>query len=147
MRNERGLTYLEILATILIMSIALIPIMRIMPEGMKATRRVERLTRANFLGQSKMDEIRSQILGTNPNYGFSKDYNKSATAFPNPDDPPDPHFKYKYTVTDDQGAGIKELKVTVWFDENGNDEPDTYSDPHEEDEISVSIDTKIADRG
>ena len=90
MRNKRGLTYLEILATILIMSIALIPIMRIMPEGMKATRRVERLTRATFLGQSKMDEIRSQILGVNSGYGFSIDYTESPTAFPNPDDPPEP---------------------------------------------------------
>ena len=147
MRNKRGLTYLEILATLLIMSMALIPIMRIMPEGMKATRRVERLTRATFLGQSKMDEIRSQILGTNPSYGFSKDYNESTTAFPNPDDPPEPGFKYKYTVADDQGAGIKELNVTVWFDENDNGAPDTYSGPYEEDEISVSLDTKIADRG
>lgn len=125
---------MEILATMLIMTIALIPIMRIMPEGMKATTRVERLTKAALLAQGKMDEIRSQILGTDENYGFSNDYTESATAFPNPD------ASFKYTVTDDQGTNIKELRVSVWFDEDDDDIQDS-------DEESVTLDTKIADRG
>jgi type II secretory pathway pseudopilin PulG len=141
LRSEKGLTYLEILATMIIMIMALIPIMRIMPEGIKATRKIEKLTKAGFLAQSKMDEVRSQILGANPNYGFSKDYTKPSTTFPNPD------AGFKYTVTDDQGTDIKELNITVWFDENDNDIIDTYSGPYQEDEIRIDLDTKIADRG
>ncbi|MGB3242483.1 MAG: type II secretion system protein [Candidatus Omnitrophota bacterium] len=134
MKNKKGFTYLELLAAIVITAIALIPIMRVMPEGMVAVTRVERLTRAGLLAQSKMDEVRSQILGTNASYGFSKDYTESATAFPAPDD------DYIYTVTDDQSTDIKILNVTVWFDEDGDSVQDA-------DEESVSLDVKVADRG
>jgi prepilin-type N-terminal cleavage/methylation domain-containing protein len=134
MKNKKGFTYLELLAAIVIMAVALVPIMQVMPEGMMAVTRVERLTRAGLLAQSKMDEVRSQILGTNPSYGFSNDYTESATAFPAPDD------DYMYTVADDQGSDIKILNVTVWFDEDGDSVQDT-------DEESVSLDVKIADRG
>ncbi|MFQ5951835.1 MAG: hypothetical protein ACE5JK_00295 [Candidatus Omnitrophota bacterium] len=134
MKNKKGLTYLELIAAIVIMALALVPIMRIMPEGMTATTRVERLTRATLLAQNKMDEVRSQIMSTNASYGFNKDYTETVTAFPAPDD------DYKYTVADDQGANIKELNVTVWFDEDDDDSQDT-------DEQSVGLDTKVADRG
>ncbi len=134
MKNNKGFTYLELLAAIVITTIALVPIMRVMPEGMTAATRVERLTRAALLSQSKMDEIRSQILGTNASYGFNKDYTESATAFSAPDD------DYNYTVTDYHGANIKVLNVTVWFDENGDDSQDAG-------EESVSLDVKVADRG
>ena len=134
MRNNKGFTYLELLAAIIITALALVPIMRIVPEGMQAATRVERLTRAALLAQNKMDEVRSQIFSANPSYGFSNDYTESATAFPSPDD------SYKYTVTDDQGANIKELNVTVWFDTDGDDSQDS-------DEESVGLDTKVADRG
>lgn len=140
MSNKKGFTYLEILATILIMTIALIPIMRIMPEGMKVTRRVERLTQASFLAQQKMEDIRRTIF--DPDYDFDNtDSSEGATAFSSP------FGSYKYTVTDNQGTGIKELNVSAWFDENDNDIIDTYSAPYQEDEVSVSLDTKIANRG
>ena len=134
MKNSKGFTYLELLAAIVITAAALVPIMRVLPEGMTAATRVERLTRSALLAQNKMDAIRSQILGTNASYGFSKDYTESATAFPAPDD------DYRYTVSDDQGADIKVLNVTVWFDEDGDGSQDA-------DEESVSLDVKIADRG
>ena len=134
MENKKGFTYLEILAALVILAVALIPIMRVMPEGMAATTRVERLTRGGLLAQSKADEVRSQILGTNPSYGFSKDYTESATAFPAPDS------SYKYTVSDDNSANIKELNTTVWFDEDNDGVQDS-------DEENVSLDVKIADRG
>lgn len=139
MSNRPGFTYLEILATILIMTIALIPIMRIMPEGMKATKRVERLTQAGFLAQQKMENVRRAIF--DPDYDFDNiNSSEGTTAFASP------FGSYKYVVTDNQGAGIKELNVTVWFDENDNDIIDTYAAPYQEDEVSVSLDTKIADR-
>jgi prepilin-type N-terminal cleavage/methylation domain-containing protein len=134
MGDVRGFTYLELLAAIAIMALALLPIMRLLPEGMKAASRVERLTRSALLAQDKMDEVRSRVLSTNLIYGFNQDYNESATAFPAPDD------DYKYTVTDNQAANIKTLNVTVWFDEDG----DNVQGPDEE---SVGVDTKVADRG
>ena len=134
LRSLTGFTYLELLAAIIITALALVPIMRIVPEGMQAATRVERLTRAALLAQNKMDEARSQVFSANPSYGFSNDYTESATAFPSPDD------SYKYTATDDQGTDIKVLNVTVWFDEDGDDVQDT-------DEESVGLDVKVADRG
>jgi len=131
--DTKGFTFLEILAAMIIMTVALIPIMQIMPATMKASRRVERLTQAGFLAGQKIEEARKTIF--NPDYDFdSTDASESATAFA------EPFAFYKYTVTDDQGSGIKELNVTTWFDENGNGLLDA-------DEEKVSIDTKIADRG
>ncbi len=81
-----------------------------------------------------MDEVRSQILGTDPDYGFSKPggYDESGNFADDPD--------YYYTVSDDMGSDIKELSVIVWFDENGDGNLD-------EEEQNVRLDTKIADRG
>ena len=145
MKSLRGFTYLEILATIIIMSIALIHIMRLMPEGIRATARVERLTKALFLAQRKMADIRSKIFGADDAYGFDKDYTQPATAFPSPDQ------TFKFTVSDSyvpgSGNNLKVLSVTVWFDENDNNAIDTYSEPYREDEASVKFYTEFTDRG
>lgn len=131
--NNKGFTLVEILATVAIIGLGIVPVMEILPSGMESLRKIEHLTRGAMLAGKKMDEVRSQILGTNASYGYNKSggYGGSG-AFTGFSD-------YGYTVTDDQGSDIRELSVTVWFDEDGDSTQDA-------DEDSVQLDTKIAKR-
>lgn len=129
-----GLTFLEILAALLIMSIAFIPMMKLMTGGVERARGIDAITRSAFLAEGKMEEVRSLILGTDPSYGFSHNYTQSATAFPSP------NGSFKYTVSDNAASNIKELNIDVWLDEDANSVFDDY-------EYGVTLDTKVADRG
>jgi len=125
---ERGFTILEILFAIVILSIALIPLMKMLPEALILDAQMERETKVVFLAQRKMEEVKNKAI-----YDFSQDYAESATAFPSPDS------TFKYTVSDDQGTGIKEITVNVWYDKNGNGSVDM-------DEEDIELNTKVAER-
>ena len=126
--DERGFTLLEILAAIVILSIALIPMMEMLPAALVLDSQLEQKTRVTFLAQRKLEEVKCKAI-----YDFSPDYSESATAFPSPD------VSFKYVLTDDQGTEIKEISVVVWYDEDGNDTIDS-------DEESIELDTKVAKR-
>jgi len=149
MAVNRGFTYLELLAGIMIMTIALTPILRIMPVGIQATRRVELLTRANFLASAKIEALRDQILSHNPALGFNHNYRQPVSSG-KPPACPAPDQKFKYTISDTFESGtqskVKILSVTVWCDRNENHKIDTYSSAYQEDEAYVTLDTKIAER-
>ena len=100
---ESGYTLLEIIMAISILSIALIPLMEMLPQALLLDAQLERETKVAFLAQRRSEAAKSRAI-----YDFAQDYSESATAFP----PPDSVFKY--TVSDDQGAEIKEIAVTVW---------------------------------
>ncbi len=125
---ENGYTLLEIIMAISILSIALIPLMEMLPRALLLDAQLERETKIAFLAQRKSEAVKSRAI-----YAFDQDYSESAIAFL----PPDSTFKY--TVSDDQGVEIKEIAVTVWYDENGNDIAD-------EDEEKITLYTKIAKR-
>lgn len=129
-----GFTYLEILAVLIILTVMIVPVMQLMPGAMTVVTELDRIEKAGFLAQYKMDETRNRILGTNPSYGFAANYNTSATAFPSPDD------GYKCTITDSQGLNIKNLNVTAWFDEDNDGTLDAN-------EKYVSLDTRVANKG
>jgi len=126
--GENGFTLLEILLTIIILGMALIPLMEMIPQALVLDNKVERETQAVFLAQQKLEEIKGKAI-----YDFSPDYSESATAFPSP------HSIFKYIVSDDQGAGIKEIAVNVWYDEDGDNTVDS-------DEDEVELNTKVAER-
>ncbi|MBU0571087.1 MAG: prepilin-type N-terminal cleavage/methylation domain-containing protein [Candidatus Omnitrophica bacterium] len=133
MFSKRGFTLVEVVAAIAVLALGLVVVLRLLPEGVRSARDVERSTRGVLLAQYKVDEIRSQILGGNPGFDKPGGYGETGEVFP--DDP-----DYYYTVTDDEASGIKELGVTVWFDEDGDGIQD-------EDERPIQLDTKIANRG
>jgi prepilin-type N-terminal cleavage/methylation domain-containing protein len=125
---ENGFTILEILCTIAILSIVMIPLMKMLPDAMVLDAQMERETRVAFLAQQKIEEVKNKAI-----YDFSQDYSESATAFPSPDS------DFKYTVSDDQGTAIKEIEVVVWYDKDGNGSVDA-------DEEDIELNTKIAER-
>lgn len=130
--GSAGFTLVEMIAVTAIIAVGLAAIILVLVEGADSSDRVERWTRDVFLSQTKLEDIRGKILGTNPAYGFDKDYNEPAAAYPS-------YPGYYYTVVDDTDGDMKELVVTVWFDKDGGGALDAG-------EQSVALDTKIAKR-
>jgi prepilin-type N-terminal cleavage/methylation domain-containing protein len=125
---KNGFTLLEIVLTIIILSIALIPLMELLPRAVVLDAQMEREAKMVFLAQQKLEEVKSKAI-----YDSSQDYNESSTAFPSPDS------VFKYTVSDDQGTEIKEIAVNVWYDKDGDNSVD-------EDEEGIELNTKVAKR-
>ena len=125
---ESGYTLLEIVLTIAILSIALIPLMEMLPRAMVLDAQLEQRARAAFLAQRKLEAVKGKAV-----YDFDQDYTESATAFQAPDS------AFKYTVSDLEADGIKQIAVNVWYDTNDSGSAD-------EDEEQIELNTKIARR-
>ena len=136
-RDESGFTMLEILVSIAILSIAVLPLLGLLTSAPLLHAQREQQTRAAFLAQRKVEEVRNRIIGDN-DFDFTTEYDEPATGFP----APDPTFKYTITVTDpapDPGD-LKDITVQVWYDENG------VVDTPEVGEQAVRLETKVAKR-
>lgn len=134
LKNGAGFTLIEIVLTIFIMSWGIIAIMQVFPTTLMVSKDTEEMTRATFLAERKMEEVKGRIRHEND---FANDYNDSPTAFPLPDE------NYKYTVDDTEVEypnEVKEIKVTVWHDKNNNDSWE------EKEENGIILDTKVAKR-
>jgi prepilin-type N-terminal cleavage/methylation domain-containing protein len=106
----RGFTFLEVLAALVILSVALIPIMLWVPTSIQTKLQTERKTIAIFLCQSKIEELHYKIIKN-----FGTDYDQASTSFY----PPYPDFKdFRYMVTDNSaGTYLKTISVSVWHTE------------------------------
>jgi prepilin-type N-terminal cleavage/methylation domain-containing protein len=110
-KRESGFTMLEILASIALLSITIIPLLGLLAGSLVSHAQREQQLRAAFLAQKRLEEVKDEILSTD----LSDSYNEDPTAFPAPDS------RYKYTVTVTGDTNIMNIAVRVWFDENGND--------------------------
>ena len=135
-RDESGFTMLEILASIAILSIVVIPLMGLMTSAPLLHAQREQQMRAAFLAQLRLEEVKQKIT-----VYFDDDYTKSivsATDFPDTDFPvSDGRFRYK--ITDNLGTDMKEITVTVWYDEDSDNVFDTG-------EQGIGLETKVARR-
>lgn len=127
--NKKSFTLIEVLASIVLLSGALIPLMVIVPQMIRNSLKSEQLTKVVFLAENKMEEVKCKTIDT-----FATSRDETVTAFSSP------YGDYKYTVTDDEGADIKIIQVQTWYDENGDSVLDSG-------ESSIIINTKVADRG
>jgi prepilin-type N-terminal cleavage/methylation domain-containing protein len=129
-KNRKGFTLVEIMLATVILVISIIPVTIMLPRIYTDNKSIALANRAVFLGQMKMEEVKTKALTFyNSNYSVS-----SATAFASPDN------MFKYKVSDVYDTDIKTLIVTVWYDNNSNNVLDGT-------EESVQYKTKIANRG
>lgn len=126
--KDDGYTLLEVIIAIAVLSIALIPLMEMLPRAFLLDRQLEREAKVAFLAQRKLEEAKSKII-----YDFSQDYSETANAFPSPDS------DYKYIVSDDLGTEIKEITIDAWYDGDGNGGIGS-------DEEHIELNTKVAKR-
>ncbi len=132
-KDESGFTMLEILASVAILSIAVIPMLSLLTSAPVLHAEREQQTRAAFLAQLKLEAVKQKVLYDDD---FAIDYDEAATAF----SAPDSEFKYTVTDTDDPGGDdMKDLTVHVWYDENDSDSQDAG-------EQTVTLKTKVAKR-
>jgi len=136
-KNEKGFTLIELMLATVIVIISIIPITMILPRMLSENRMVERENRAVFLGQMKMEEMKTKAL-TYFNYDWPSRPGGGATptAFPSPDN----EFKFTVAYVAGMDPNIKKITVTVWYDANNNNTADTG-------EEWIQLKTLITNRG
>lgn len=107
--SKKGFTFLEILAALVILSIALVPMMTWMPTNIQTRLAAEQRTTAIFLAQGLMEQLRYQII-----QNFTVDRNVTSQNFVSP------YQGYAYSVTDNQDANLKTISASVWHTEKPN---------------------------
>jgi len=127
--DKKGFTLIEVLAAIILIAAALIPIMIITSQIIEKSLKDEHLTKVIFLAEGKIEDVKRSVIDS-----FSTSADEAVTSFDSPDE------DYKYTVFDDEASGIKVIQVRVWYDENDDDVLDSN-------ESNITLDTKVADRG
>lgn len=115
-RFKIGFTLIELIATLVILSIALIPLLNWLPLSIQTRLKAERKTKAIFLAQGKIEQLRTAIINN-----FDQDCNSDPSAF-NP-----PYQDFRYSITDDLNNNLKTVSVKTWHIENSRDETIFYT--------------------
>jgi len=126
--KKKSFTLLEVLTSIVLIAIAMIPLMQIVTQGLVLSQKEEKVTKVIFLAQNKIEEIVNKV---EYNFDLSRD---SQGVFSSP------YGNYRYIVTDNEASSIKMVSVSVWCDENASSTIDN-------DEENISLSTKITDKG
>ena len=116
LKPKTGFTFLEILATLVILSVALIPILTWVPLGIQTKIKAEQKTVTIFLCQSITEDLHYKIINN-----FTANYNKNNLSFNSP------YQDFRYTVTDNLNSNLKTISVQVWHIENPSDETVFYT--------------------
>ena len=108
--NKKGFTLIEVIGSILIMTMALVPAMQLIPAILKTRMKIEYNSNIVFLAENKMEEVKDRIL---TNFDLEEGYSEDPSTFPAPFE------EYSYSVTDDMDTWLKTVSVSVWH----SDEP------------------------
>lgn len=99
--SSKGFTILEAMIALVILSIALLALLRVMPMGLKASKLGEDLTTATLLAQMRMEEIKRGGYANIPN-------ETSESIAPGYD------ARYEWQAIS-SGSDPKEVTVSVWW--------------------------------
>ena len=115
LKPKDAFTFLEILAALVILSLALIPILTWVPMSIQTKLKAERKTISIFLAQGKIEELHSAIINNfNFNYTPSGAFNS-------------PYQDHRYLITDNFNSNIKTISIKVWHIEKPEDETIFYT--------------------
>lgn len=115
-RFKAGFTLIELIATLAILSIALLPLLNWLPLSIQTQLKAERKTKAIFLAQGKLEELRTAVINN-----FDQDYNLNPAAFS------PPYQNFRYSITDNLDTNLKTVSVRTWNIENPQDETIFYT--------------------
>jgi type IV pilus assembly protein PilV len=107
LKNERGVTLLEIMVALVIFGIGLVVAVRTIPESTAKTSRSRNLTIAVNLAQEGIEELMGRPFN---------DADLTAGTHADPDNPLRGHFDRNWTVSDATPVtGMKSISVSVTF--------------------------------
>lgn len=139
-KKSKGFTLLEVVAATVIVSMGLVPIMKVLPAALQVSSKIEVITKCTFLAEKEMERVRAELMA---------DYSNDPTSDPEqslPTAADDRDLKYYYEISlpdppwDDSDEAVNEIKVIVWFDKDNSESMDG-------DENRVILATKVANRG
>ncbi|MFZ5943370.1 MAG: type IV pilus modification PilV family protein [Bacillota bacterium] len=107
MDNEKGMTLVELMVAVVIISLALITMLDMFDLGINTTSKAEKETKAVQLAQQKIEEAK-YLLNNGQPAAISR------VPFPEPE-----NEGYDYEVMVEDFTGLKEIKVVVYY-ENKN---------------------------
>ena len=116
LKLKAGFTLIELIATLVILSIALLPLLRWLPLSIQTHLKAERKTKAIFLAQGQLEELRTAVINN-----FDQDYNSNPAAFNSP------YQNFRYSITDNLDGSLKTVSVKTWHIENPQDETIFYT--------------------
>ncbi|MDK2824593.1 MAG: hypothetical protein PWQ67_2164 [Clostridia bacterium] len=106
MNDQKGMTLVELMVAVVIISLALITMMDMFDLGLNTTLKAEMETKAVELAQEKIEEAKDLINHSLP-------AETSRTSFPEPE-----NAGYEYEIKEISVDGVKEIKVVVYYDTN-----------------------------
>jgi type IV pilus assembly protein PilV len=117
MRDEHGMSLLEVMITMLVLTIGLLGMMPLFATSMKANYQADKTTVASEIAQAKIEDFKTLVR--------QGDYDLIVSGV----DYPPGMVRRVWTVTDDTPSlDIKTVDVTVeWTDESGNLHSLTFS--------------------
>ena len=123
LKSKTGFSFVEVLAALVILSAALIPIMLWVPTSIQTKLKTERKTIAIFLCQSKIEELRYTIKKNN----FTTNYKQDSATFSSLYQDLSPYQGFRYSVTDNLDPNLKTISVHVWHIETPENETIFYT--------------------
>jgi len=113
LKNNSGISLVEILVAMMILGIGLTMVMRMLPESNAATTRSRNVSKATNLAQEKIEQLMST------SFNNADLANGSHT---DPDNPIERHFNRSWTVQDDNPySGMKHVVVRVNYPTSNSD--------------------------
>lgn len=108
LRNNKGVSIVEIMVALAVMGIGIMAAMRTLPESSAKTTRSRNRTIAVNLAQAKLEDLMARNF---------VDADLTAGTHDDPNNPIRPHFNRSWEVTDNTPApGMKRISVKVTFD-------------------------------
>lgn len=103
MNNEKGMTLVELMVAVVIISLALVSMLNMFDLGVTTTNRAYQETKAVELAQQKMEEVKYSLNNSLP-------VTIGLASFEEPE-----NQDYEYEVEISTVDGLKEIKVTVYY--------------------------------
>jgi len=128
-KSKKSFTIIEVVVASLLLTVAMVPILRALTASHILDRTIEYRTRSLVLAQAKLEEIRAESI-----YDYDTDYSEDSSMI---------EGEYLARVIDADldpvDSGLREFSIFVGYDKNQND-------VLEDDEIEVALKTLIARR-